>query len=97
MIVFDKVAEFVNDHVVDEGLAYLHELEIERDHAIGPATAPARFHEANGEFERTEGRLEELSFPRKYLCQTADLPLSFSQTSDWIPLVYCFKKGRRNL
>lgn len=47
MVVFDEVAEFVGDDVVDAGWACLDQLQVQEDAAFFGATAPAAFHEAD--------------------------------------------------
>lgn len=47
VVVFDEVAEFVGDDVVDAGWACLDQLQVQQDAAFFGATAPAAFHEAD--------------------------------------------------
>lgn len=54
MVVFDEVAEFVGDDVVDARWACLDQLQVQQDAAFFGATAPAAFHEADTPVRRGE-------------------------------------------
>lgn len=57
MVVFDQVAEFGDDHVVNQRLAYLDQLEIERHRIICTAATPTRLYATNCEIGCMDGQL----------------------------------------
>jgi hypothetical protein len=50
VVVFDQVAKFVHDHIVNQRLVEVDQLKVERNRAIGAATAPTRFHAPDRQF-----------------------------------------------